>query len=242
VSQLLDAALDGELDQSTRLQLEAHTASCAACTASRDERLSLIRTLRAADLRYAAPPALETRVRAALARQAAAPRAPRPSWLQALAIAACAALVSALATFWIVRPTEDPQREAVIASHVAALSHEAGLVAVQSSERHTVKPWFQGKVDFAPTVKDLQSQGYVLIGGRVDHVGARPAAAVVYRIRSHVIDLFVWRARAASEPLAEVRDRGFSIVTWTEGGLRYSAISDVDLRDLKRFAELVREP
>jgi anti-sigma factor RsiW len=103
-----------------------------------------------------------------------------------------------------------------------------------------VKPWFQGKVDFAPVVRDLSDRGFILLGGRVDQVGGRQAAALVYRIRSHVINLFVWPSNTGSEPIADLRTRGFSVSTWTEEGLRYSAVSDVDPRDLHCFATLVR--
>ena len=131
--------------------------------------------------------------------------------------------------------------EQIVASHVASMAQSRRLVSVESTERHTVKPWFQGKVDFSPSVKDLSNAGFLLLGGRVDHVGERQAAAVVYRIREHVINLFVWRSQSAGDqPPAELRTRGFTIVNWTEDGLHYAAISDVDPRDLRRFGEEMR--
>ena len=242
LNQVLDAWLDGELDRETSADLSRHVGACPACAASRTERISLIQTLRSAAPYYRAPAALRSRVDSALAATGtvAASRR-RPTWLQATGLAACAALLGALITYSTLRPVpDDPLREQLIASHVASLAEPKRLIVVASEERHVVKPWFQGKVDFAPVVRDLSDQGFVLLGGRVDHVGGRQAAALVYRIRSHVINLFVWPSNTESEPIADLRTRGFSVSTWTEEGLRYSAVSDVDPRDLHRFATLVR--
>jgi anti-sigma factor RsiW len=136
---------------------------------------------------------------------------------------------------------DDPLREQLVASHVASLADPKRLLDVTAGERHVVKPWFQGKVDFAPSVQDLSADGFVLLGARVDHVGEKQAAAIVYRIRAHVINVFVWRAKAESAALVETRSRGFSVASWTEDGLRYSAISDVDSRDVRRLAALLRK-
>ncbi len=104
-----------------------------------------------------------------------------------------------------------------------------------------VKPWFQGKVVFAPAVRDLSSDGYTLLGGRLDHVAERQAVAIVYRVREHVISLFVWRATTPrEEPLALSSARGFSVASWSEAGLRFAAVSDADTREIERFARLVQ--
>ena len=242
LNQVLDAWVDGELDAATSADIRHHVEGCPACAALEAQRAELSRVVREALPYHRAPPELHARVSAGIARESAPPVARRrPTWTQAFAIAACAAIVSALVTFGVMQSAaDDPLREQVVASHVASLAEPQRLLSVSSGERHTVKPWFQGKVDFAPAVKDLSDAGFVLLGGRVDHVGERQAAAVVYRIRNHVINLFVWRADAPSGALTEERSRGFSIATWTEDGLRYAAISDVDPRDLRRFAELVR--
>jgi anti-sigma factor RsiW len=130
-----------------------------------------------------------------------------------------------------------------VASHVAALAPTRQLIQVASSDRHTVKPWFQGKVDFAPPVKDLSSDGFALIGGRLDQVADKPAAAVVYQVRKHVINLFIWRAADHTpDAMATTSVRGFSVTTWAAGGLRFAAVSDVDRRDLTRFAQLIGTP
>lgn len=242
LNRVLDAWLDGELDGETSADLGRHVATCASCSALESERAALTRTLRAAMPYHLASPALRGRIRHALASREPQRRLIRgPSWWQAAGLAACVALLSAIVTYWSTQPAaEDPLREHLVASHVASLAEPRRLIDVESTERHVVKPWFQGKVDFAPAVKDLSDQGFVLLGARVDHVSERQAAAVVYRIRSHVINLFIWRSNATATALDEMRARGFSVATWTEDGLRYAAISDVEPRDLHRFATLVR--
>ncbi|HEV7800522.1 MAG TPA: anti-sigma factor [Burkholderiales bacterium] len=241
---VLDAHLDDEVDRATADEVTQHLAACVVCAQLKDERTTLRQWVRAEAPYYTAPTALKATLRKSLrvSSQTEARPARGLSWLQAGAIAATAALVSATAGFWLGQPPQDdPLREQVVASHVASLAEPRRLIDVVSSDRHTVKPWFQGKVDFSPAVKDLSAAGFVLVGGRVDHVGERPAAAIVYRIRDHVINLYIWRATSGAAPLAEMRTRGFALETWAEDGLRYAAISDVDPRDLQRFATLVRE-
>ena len=240
--QVLDAWLDGEIDRATGGEIEAHLVSCAACAALKRERDGLRGLVRTGAPYHRAPPALERAVRRSLAAasdgRAGPPR--RPTWLQAGALAVIAALASALAGFWIGSPAPDRSlREHVVASHVASLGTSRNLTEVASADRHTVKPWFQGKVDFAPAVRDLSGDGYTLLGGRLDHVADRQAAAIVYRVRNHVINLFVWRG-TASEPITVSAERGFNLVTWSDGGLGYAAVSDVEAQDLERFARLVR--
>ena len=133
--------------------------------------------------------------------------------------------------------------EQAVASHVASLAPPRRLVDVESSDRHVVKPWLSGKIDFAPPVLDLEPYGFTLLGARLDHVGNRQAAAVVYRIRNHDINLFVWRAaregmRTETELTAV---RGFGVASWTHNGLMFVAVSDVDRRDLQKFVDALRQ-
>ena len=244
LKQVLDAWLDDELDADTSEELRRHVASCAACATAESERVALRSAARAAMPYYRAPAALHSRIKDALEEHPPRQRfAQGPSWWQAVGLAACVALFSALVTYWGLKPApHDAFAEQIVASHVASLAEPKRLIAVESTERHVLKPWFQGKVDFAPTVRDLSADGFVLLGAgaRLDHVGDKQAAAIVYRVRSHVINVFVWRSTSDTDVLRENASRGFSIVTWAEDGLRYSAISDVEPRELKRFATLVR--
>jgi anti-sigma factor RsiW len=114
------------------------------------------------------------------------------------------------------------------------------LTDVGSSDQHTVKPWFAGKLDFAPTVKDLAAQGFPLVGGRLDYVAGRPAAALVYQRRKHVINAFSWPA-ASSSPQATITTKGYNVVHWTRGGMAWWLVSDVNRSDLETLARLLRE-
>ena len=237
LTQVLDAWIDGELDSTTTADIQAHVDACTACAALEGQRRTLSAAIREDAPRYAAPPGLRLRVSRAIRREDGRSA---PTWAQAGAIAACAALLSALLTFWLLQPeTEARLNEQVVSAHVASLGQPSRLVSVDSAERHTVKPWFQGKVAFAPAVKE-GSEGFVLLGGRIDRVGTRESAAIVYRIRKLVVNVFVWPAHGANETEGETRVRGFSIVNWNEDGLHYAAVSDVDPRDLRRFAEHMR--
>ena len=241
LKQVLDAWLDDELDAETGADLRQHVAGCAACAAAETERLALKRAMPAAMPYHRAPAALRSDILDMLAKHTSGGVAKAPSWWHAMGLAACAALLSALLTYWYAKPIPaDPLGEQIVASHVASLADPKRLIEVESTERHVVKPWFQGKVDFAPAVRDLSEHGYPLLGGRVDHVGEKQAAAIVYRVRGHIINVFVWRSNAHTDTLREMRSRGFSVAMWAEDGLRYCAISDADAKELHRFASLVR--
>ncbi len=270
LQQVLDAHIDGELDRATTGEITAHLTECASCAALREQRSALRQALRAHAPYFKAPAALAPTIQRSLDRamaesaaklqSSATGRNAGLSWLHATALASVAALAGLIAGYWLAQPLPDyPLRDPAVASHVAALAPTRQLIQVASSDRHTVKPWFQGKIDFAPPVKDLAGDGYVLIGGRLDQVADKPAAAVVYQVRKHVINLFVWRAtdKAPNSPAADptansntdvtaaiatASVRGFSVTTWAAGGLRFAAVSDVDGRDLTRFAQLVSAP
>jgi anti-sigma factor RsiW len=229
---LLHALADGELDAGNAAALEAHVAGCAACADELAQIREVKSRLAAAPLAYAAPASLHARLDAALAADAAPPRGRRfggETWVMAGAIGALAA---SLALFAIVPSGQSLEGQLIDAQ---ARSLEAQhLVDVQTSDRHTVKPWFNGKVDFAPPVVDLAPQGYPLVGGRLDRVDGRRAAALVFHRRAHTINLFIWPGAAPTAPLLE-RKEGYNLVRWGHGGLVYWAVSDVDPADLVGF-------
>jgi anti-sigma factor RsiW len=229
---LLHALVDGELDAGNTVALEAHAAGCAACAAELAAIRQVKARLAAAPLAYAAPPSLHARLDAALA-EAARPARRRgiaaETWVMSGAIGALAA---SLALFTLVPSGQNLEGQLIDAQ---ARSLEAQhLVDVQTSDRHTVKPWFNGKVDFAPPVVDLAPQGYPLVGGRLDRLDGRRVAALVFRRRAHAINLFVWPGEAPAAPLTE-RKQGYTLVRWGRGGLTFWAVSDVDPADLAGF-------
>jgi anti-sigma factor RsiW len=237
---LLHGYLDGELDLVRNLEIEAHLRDCTAC-ARRYENLRVLQTaMKDSSFRYAPPSDFEKRVRASVDREAriAGERlAWSPRWLiGSFALLVMVVVIVALATLRRSASTEDLVAQEVVSSHVRSLmaSH---LTDVPTSDQHTVKPWFDGKLDFSPPVKDFAAQGFVLVGGRLDYVINRPVAALVYQRRQHSINLFVWPAAQQSDTAerASVR-QGYNLINWTRSGMTFWAISDLNLAELQEFA------
>ena len=244
---VLDAGLDDELDRATHAELEEHLAACAACARQRDDRLALRELLRAAP-RARAPDRLRQAIRDALRgrapAQAEAPRRRGVSWVGAGALAGWITAMALGLGWWLATPGSLPDaRDELIARHVASLASDGTLHDVASGDRHVLKPWFAGKIDFAPPVRDLPGSGYTLVGARLDRLAGRPAAVIVYRLRAHHVSLFVARAQSpADRPVTVEKPRGFAVASWAEAGLEFAAVADVDPQELARFASLVRSP
>ena len=246
--QMLDAWIDDELDAATSSELARHVAGCPACSALQAERETLRSSMKSGAHYYTAPSSLRPAVLRQLtaAQPVRLPKAPRASWWQMAALATSAAVLGSLLTVWMLKaPIENspasPWREQVVAHHVASLTDPRHLIDVISSDQHTVKPWFHGKLDFAPTVVDLATQGYLLRGARLDRFEQLPAAALVYQLREHPINLFMTRA-THSEPLTIHNVRGFNVATWASDGVRFAAVADTDAREIERFAGLLQTP
>jgi len=267
---LINAYLDGELDLSASLELEAHLADCAACRSRREELAKLSGRLRACLTRHAAPEGLHARVAqlaaagAPLTQEGISPtQAARPSSMgrwqrrQFMALAASvllAVFASGGTTFLLMRPApEDPLAAEVVGSHIRSLMADH-LIDVASSDQHTVKPWFDGRLDLAPAVIDLKAQGFALVGGRLDYIDRQPVAAVVYRRGKHLINLFAWPSSGgrggdggsasrptASTPVRVMTIRGYNVVAWTSGDLAYWAVSDVNPKDLATLQRLIAQ-
>ena len=239
--ELIQPLLDEELDPSQRMEIEAHLRSCVAC-AEFHHQLSLLRTaIRSGAPYYRAPQSLEGRVRAALRQTARVEMRQRAPWNW---FAAAASLGFAAAIIWGIvalqsrGSQQDLLAQQIVASHVRSLM-AAHLLDVPSTDRHTVKPWFNGKLDFSPQVKDLSDEGFPLTGGRLDYLDNRPVAALVYQRRQHLINLFVWPSGADSQGRsAALAVHGFNIRHWTDQGLGYWAVSDVSGDELREFERL----
>jgi len=240
---LLHPHHDGELDAANTLQMEQHLADCPQCGGALRTLEAMRAVLRQEGLRYQAPPTLRQAVLKA-AQEAAktkpAPAALRTRWqLTSVAVASLAAGV--LATLFLFHLQSNNKGNPLLAeltsSHVRSLM--AGhLTDVLSSDRHTVKPWFDGKLDFAPPVKDLADAGFPLIGGRLDYLTGRPVAALVYGRKKHLINLFVWPADStpASSVPSVTEHMGYHYVQWQAGGMALWAVSDLNEAELLEFA------
>jgi anti-sigma factor RsiW len=246
---LVHALIDGELDAGHAHEVETHLASCPACAAQLRDYRVMRRSLAAPALRHEAPAALRARIEASLPVQPApvlparaAPAPSRRSLLKGMAMGSVlsGALAASLAVFLL--RSQDDQRILgdVVSAHLRSLQGDR-LIDVQSSDQHTVKPWFNGRLDVAPPVVDLTAQGFTLIGGRLDYIDGRPVAAIVYKRRAHVINLFVapvGTPAAGPERRAGIEQvQGFNIWHWTRADLGFWAASDINAEELQEFGD-----
>jgi anti-sigma factor RsiW len=233
---LLHALIDGELDAGHAREVENHIKDCPRCAAELAAYREMSKAVASADLRFAAPPSLRRRIEASLP-QTKAPS--RRAVLRGFAMGSAVSAIAATGLVAVILRNDDAQRiEAeVVSAHLRSL--QAGhLTDVLSTDQHTVKPWFNGKLDVSPPVVDLTAQGFTLIGGRLDYVDARAIAAIVYRRRAHVINLFVAQtASTERQPARSETIQGFNIRHWSDGGLNYWAVSDLAKDELAEFGE-----
>ena len=249
---LIHALIDGELDAGHVRDVEAHVATCAACA----EKLTAFRVMHAAmaaaDLKQKAPAHLRNRIEAALPlppQQSSAPiTAPRkffaPSrrsffggFAAGSALSAAIAATVALAVFSGDR--DQTVADEVVSAHIRSLQ-PGHLMDVETSDQHTVKPWFDGKVDVAPPVIDLTAEGFTLLGGRLDYIDGEPVASVIYKRRKHVINLFVAQRLGAAHGNVTARTiQGYNVQHWSAGGLNFWAVSDLDPVELGEFVQKI---
>jgi len=250
---LLHGLADGELDAANALIMEEHLRSCSGCAATFGEIIRQKKLFKNAGLRFDASPALRDRIRGTIAAEGEegvlparpsfkllrSPRTSPRSWFPQAGIAFSAAALAASLLLFVSSQNPAPSLDdELVAGHVRSLlaSH---LTDVPSSDQHTVKPWFLGKLNFAPPVVDLSMKDFPLIGGRLDYIGGRVVAAIVYKRHGHVINLFVWPA-GKQQAVPETAE-GYHLLSWTRGGFSYAAVSDLNPDELREFKSALEE-
>jgi anti-sigma factor RsiW len=267
-TKLMDGYLDGELDAITNQAIEQHLRECHNCDQAYKTQRSLVRAIGSATPYYKAPSELRERIQSSLRKEIAEqsngsgsiPVDARPLIAKEQAesrsilfgtswnwLALAAAIVFAAVIVWNVVPrVQRPAADQFLATQLIA-SHVRSLMAnhltdVASSDQHTVKPWLDAKLDFAPAVVDLSSDGFPLIGGRLDYLDNRPVAALVYGRRKHFINLFVWPAGSSAIGATNAMSReGYQLLHWVDSDFNYWAVSDVNSNDLQTFESKFEE-
>jgi anti-sigma factor (TIGR02949 family) len=240
----LHAYLDGELDAASAASFEQHLRTCAECSSTLPAEQSLREALSAAQLYERAPTQLRNQIRKNLPASVI-PKAPKyPAW-QWLAVAAALLLAAFLGRELVglfhVQSQRSILASAAVDAHLRSLQ-PGHLTDVQSSDQHTVKPWFDGKVDFAPTVRDFAADGFPLLGGRLDVLAGRTAAALVYGRRKHIINVFVMESSYAAQLATSGELHGYHWLSWQKDGFTYIAVSDAATEDLSGLRDLFLKP
>jgi mycothiol system anti-sigma-R factor len=236
----LHAYLDGELDAAGMATFERHLETCADCAASLDAEEGLRRSLQQAELYERAPESLRRKVRIATAptpaRASAHPGAWR--WLAVAAALIIAILWGSRSFFPIIKsPQQAAWTTTLLDAHLRSLQ-PGHLTDVESTDQHTVKPWFDGKLDIAPPVRDFAADGFPLVGGRLDVIAGRTVAALVYGRRKHMVNVFVWKSQD-TVPYSDSGERqGYHWVSWQKDGFTFCAVSDVSLPELQQLKTL----
>lgn len=235
----LDAYLDNELDTATAGRVRAHLEGCAACKARFDAMAALRDGVRQHLPYHAVPKALQDRVLSQVNARAPAQKPPKTSWRQWFAPAfSSIALVLAVLIYIAAPSAENQLADEAVSSHVRSLM-EQHLTDVASSDKHTVKPWFTGKLDFSPPVYDFAQQGYPLLGGRLDYIAHQTVAALSYRYNKHIINVFVMPTTQGDADLRSSFKRGYNLVSWRRNHLAFEAVSDLSKDELQALGRLI---
>jgi anti-sigma factor RsiW len=242
---LLHGYFDGELDLVSSLEVEEHLKTCPDCAQELRSQQTLRGALHSAGLYQRAPQRLHARIQHEFGSSPQTKSATRRGHtLEWLALAAAVAIVALTGVRIFtggfgMRSAEDLVAQEVLESHVRSLQL-GHLTDVTSTDQHTVKPWFDGKIDFAPPVNDFAAQGFPLIGGRLDYLDRHNVASLVYQRRKHLINVFIWpdETRSDQAPRAEIID-GYHLVHWRKSGMNFWLISDVSDDDEKQLVALL---
>ncbi len=238
---LLNAYVDGELDSSGSVSVETHIQRCDSCLAEADNMRAVASAVRNGGLRFAAPHRLKRNVDAAV--RAANPATKRSFFRWQWAAAAALLLV---VTWTVMMQRTKTSQETLLVNDIVS-SHVRSMMAnhitdVASSDSHTVKPWFAGKLDYSPPTLDLTDRGFRLVGGRLDYLENRPVAAVVYQRNQHFINLFVWPSTDTTiRQQDQLTRQGYNLIHWTKSGMTYWLVSELNLTELSECARLLME-
>jgi anti-sigma factor RsiW len=238
---LIDFYADGELDAAGILELEKHIHDCPACALAWRNAQSLKKALKQDALFFTAPAELRRAIKAELRSQVETkPRwnFQNWNWLTTATTSVATACLALLLTLSLTRPSAEQRlTQEIVSSNIRSLMADH-MLDVVSTDQHTVKPWFNGKLDFSPPVKDLAAQGFPLIGGRLDYIGGRSVAALVFHRNKHVINLFIWplngkNSKAAAFPSIQ----GYNVIHWSEAEMTFWAVSDLNEKELMEFVQ-----
>ena len=234
--EFLDAYLDGELDFEHTIEMEAHLAGCQSCSSEVQSWKDIRASMQDAALYHRTPEHLETKLRKLLPHKSTTEHLPRfQRWIWAGGGAAFATAVL-LITFMAMRPSAPSPSQEIVASHIRSMMADH-LMDVVSTDQHTVKPWFDGKLDFAPPVQMID--GYPLAGGRVDYLENRKVAVLIYHRALHIINLYIWPTvdNGTSTPTVQTV-KGYNVVSWRKNGFEFRAVSDLNIAELREFGRL----
>lgn len=232
----LDPYFDGELPPEEARVFAEHLRHCAACAADGLELVQQKRAVQSAGMMFKPDPAFRAKVEKSVAR----PRSWSSGWGWVVVMAACAlALVAAVLVFRMNRGRDMQLLSELVDQHVSTLA-SANPVDVISTDRHTVKPWFEGKIPFTFNLPELKDTPFTLVGGRVSYLAQSPGAELIFRIRQHHISVFVFREQGLRDAPATGNRLSFQVRTWSHNGLRYFAISDAGADDVEKLSELIK--
>jgi anti-sigma factor RsiW len=238
---LIDFYADGELDAAGILELEKHFHDCPACALAWRNAQALKKSLKQDALFFTAPTELRRRIKAELRSQLKTE--PRWSfrnwnWLITATTSVATACLALLLTLSLTRPSAEQRlTQEIVSSNIRSLMADH-MLDVVSTDQHTVKPWFNGKLDFSPPVKDLAAQQFPLIGGRLDYIGGRSVAALIFHRNKHIINLFIWPVNGKdSKPVSLTPLHGYNVIHWSEANMTFWAVSDLNEKELLEFVQ-----
>ncbi|MEP6849409.1 MAG: anti-sigma factor [Acidobacteriota bacterium] len=244
--ELLNSYADCELDLVSHLQIEQHIKECPECRRAHENILAMRSAMTDDSFYFKASADLKARLRSSL--KESKPELPRSSlwnwrWMPVFASALLLVGVSIVA-LTLLRPArtgEDMLAKEMVSAHIRSMMTDGHLMDMPSTDQHTVKPWFDGKLDFAPSVNDLAAQGFPLTGGRLDYIDGHPVAALIYQRRKHVINLFIYPTPDADSQNRVLDRQGYNVIHWNKTGMSFWAVSDVNVGDLQEFSSAVQK-